>query len=332
MTPVLTYPIHTGPHHRTADATQIPAGWDAASDRGDIAAPSPMPPTPTPTSAPWVPAGPVLTRLASSLSTAPADTTSGRYQYVEGRTWYRDITGPPGPAGWPQRIRVDQLWRTDDAANGRQVSTQISTTGCTPDGSDQSWTGHSGGDRFDQLPPTRAADLRSHLLITAGPDRDRPGHLIGGVAMLYERHAPTRPVRAALLRLLAEQPGLLVQTGVTDRVGRTGIDIALPYTDRSGVPRRDVLTIDPNTGQILAAFTTITGPVPPSDPRMGPHARDAIVAEADGYRLYTDSRRTPDTDTPPAGCQHPAATRCLTSLGGVHVLAAPVGAGRCGRG
>lgn len=266
----------------------------------------PSVPMTTPNSAPPIAAGPVLTRLADTLADAPADTTSGAYQYVERRTWYRRIIGTPGPNGWPERVRIDQLWRTDDAASGRQVSVHVAADGCTPDGGEASWTGRA-RDPFDQPPPSKPAELRARLLSAAGPGEHEPEHIVGGVAMLYERQALARPVRAAVVRLLAGQPGLLVRTGVTDRVQRPGMDVILPYTDRSGVPRRDVLTIDATTGVLLAAFSTIAGPIPPQDPSLGPDAREAIIAEADSYRLYVDSRRTPDTHTPAAGCEHPAA-------------------------
>ncbi|WP_431893347.1 hypothetical protein [Micromonospora haikouensis] len=266
--------------------------------------PAPSAPTTPRSSTPPVPAGPVLTRLADTLTDAPADTTRGDYQYIERRTWYRDIIGPPGPTGWPERVRIDQLWRTDDADDGRQVSVHTGTGGCIPDGGDDSWAGGA-GDRFDQPPPRQPATLRTRLLAAAGPGETGPEHIVGGVAMLYERHAPTRMVRATVLRLLAEQPGLLAQTGVTDRVQRPGVDVILPYTDRAGVPRRDILTIDATSGVLLAAHSIITGPIPPQDPRLEPHAADVIIAEAAGYRLYVDSRRTPNTHTPAAGCQHP---------------------------
>ncbi|MDG4784995.1 hypothetical protein O7626_03445 [Micromonospora sp. WMMD1102] len=266
----------------------------------------PSVPMKTPTSAPPVPAGPVLTRLADTLADAPADTTTGGYQYVERRTWYRTIIGPPGPDGWPARVRIDQLWRTDDAASGRQVSMHVAAEGCSPDGGESSWTGRS-TDPFDRPPPSNPADLLAHLLTATGPEQPRPEHIVGGVAMLYERQALARPVRAALLRLLAAQPGLLVRTGVTDRIHRPGMDVILPYTDQAGVPRRDILTIDATTGVLLAAVSTIAGAIPPQDPQLGADAREAILAEADSYRLYVDSRRTPDTRTPAAGCQHPAA-------------------------
>ncbi|QDY11144.1 hypothetical protein FJK98_31695 [Micromonospora sp. HM134] len=268
--------------------------------------PDPPAPMSPPSSAPPVPAGPVLTRLAATLGDAPADTTLGAYQYVERRTWYQQIIGPPGPTGWPERVRVDQLWRTDDGAEGRLVSVHLDAHGCIPDdGGSGSWAGRA-GDRFDQPPPRQPDALRVHLLIAGRPEEDRPQDIVGGVAMLYERHAPTRPVRAAVLRLLAQQPGLLAQAGVTDRGQRPGMDLILPYTDRSGVPRRDILTIDAHSGVLLAARGAITGPIPSQDPRLGPDYPALIIAEAANYRLYVDSRRTPDTRTPAAGCQHPA--------------------------
>ncbi|MEV4826817.1 hypothetical protein AB0K25_00595 [Micromonospora sp. NPDC049257] len=281
--------------------------------------PTPPGPTTPPSSTPPVPAGPVLTRLAGTLADAPADTTRGDFQYVERRTWYRDVIGPPGPTGWPERVRVDQLWRTDDAADGRLVSVHVESGSCIPDGGSGSWAGRT-GDRFDQPPPRQPDALRTHLLIAGGPGETRPQDIVGGIAMLYERHALTRPVRAAVLRLLAEQPGLLAQSGVTDRVGRPGMDVILPYTNRSGVPWRDILTIDEHSGILLAAHSVLAGPIPPQDPRLGPDFPAVIIAEAASYRLYVDSRRTPNTHTPAAGCQHPTlragAGQRLAAVGG----------------
>lgn len=286
-------------------ALVLVAGCAGPTVQPPVSMPTPTPAS-TPSSAPPVAAGPVLTRLADRLSDAPADTTAGDYQYVERRTWYRDIIGPPGPAGWPVRVRIDQMWRTDDAGSGRQVSVHVAAGGCTPRDGDSSWTRHA-SDPFDQRSARTPADLRAHLLRAAGPEETKPKHIVGGIAALYERQALTRPVRAAALRLLAEQPGMLVRTGVTDRIHRPGMDVILPYTDQLGVPRRDILTIDASTGVLLAAYSTITGPIPPLDPRMGLDAKDVILAEADSYRLYVDSRRVSTTRVPAAGCQHPAA-------------------------
>ncbi|MGC4804967.1 hypothetical protein [Micromonospora sp. DT233] len=276
--------------------------------------PSPTTPPTAPPSEPPVPAGPVLTRLADTLTDAPADTTNGKYQYTERRTWYRDIIGPPGPTGWPLRVRFEQLWRTDDATNGRHLSVQTTANGCAPDEGDTRWA-DSTAHQFNEPTPRTPAELRAYLLAVAG-DRTGPEHIIGGVAMLYERYAPTRPVRTAILRLLAKQPGLLVQTGVVDRAQRPGIDVILPHTDQSGVPQHDILTIDPTSGVLLAAHTTITGPIPPQDPDRGPDVQKIITADADSYRLYIDNRRTPSTRTPAAGCHHPAALPSALDLTG----------------
>src|SRR5437773_3440567 len=47
-----------------------------------------------------------------------------------------------------------------------------------------------------------------------------------------------KPVRAAMLRILAEQPGILARQGATDRLGRTGVLVSLPYVDAQGVTDR----------------------------------------------------------------------------------------------
>jgi hypothetical protein len=70
------------------------------------------------------------------------------------------------------------------------------------------------------------------------------GALLGGPA--------SQATKAALYRLLADQPGVQVMAGVTDPLGRTGVAVA----DGTGI----VLLIDPGTGAMLASTTAHVHP------------------------------------------------------------------------
>ena len=78
--------------------------------------------------------------------------------------------------------------------------------------------------------------------------------------------APSRPgTRAAIYRLLAEQPGLSSAPGVIDPVGRVGIAI--------GAGGGDYLIIQPGTAELLA-YTS------------HPVRADAVMAASDGVEVY----------------------------------------------
>jgi hypothetical protein len=78
--------------------------------------------------------------------------------------------------------------------------------------------------------------------------------------------APSRPgTRAAIYRLLAEQPGLSIAPGVTDPLGRVGVAIG----DGGG----DYLIIQPSTAELLA-YTS------------HPVRADSAMPASDGVEVY----------------------------------------------
>jgi hypothetical protein len=97
------------------------------------------------------------------------------------------------------------------------------------------------------------------------------GALLGG---------PVTPAtRAALYRLLADQPGVQVFSGVTDPLGRTGVAIG----DGTGM----YLLIDSRTGAMLASTTA---PV---------HSGLKIAATRAGTEVILKSGWTPSLGTLP---------------------------------
>ncbi|MEV0583677.1 hypothetical protein [Nonomuraea sp. NPDC050310] len=112
--------------------------------------------------------------------------------------------------------------------------------------------------RGEDLPAEAAAEARAETY---------PAFVLGAARFLLDSPA-TPATRAAVLRLLAAQPGLTMQQGVTDPAGRSGVQIGL-----AGSPVQ--LTVDP-TGAKLLAFT-YTGPDVP-EKRAGTSVRAAQVS------------------------------------------------------
>ncbi|TWD17611.1 hypothetical protein FB570_111224 [Streptomyces sp. T12] len=73
---------------------------------------------------------------------------------------------------------------------------------------------------------------------------------------------PVKPgVRAAAYRLMADLPGVQVDTGVTDPLGRVGVGVTFPGTSPTplgGV--RQQLVVDPSSGELLAEQTLLIEP------------------------------------------------------------------------
>lgn len=140
----------------------------------------------------------------------------------------------------------------------------------------------------------------------AADEPNRPVDVLWGYAMLAERQALRRPVRAALLQLLAEVPDLMLREQTRDRAGRPGTALELLYSDDQGMTVRLTLVIDPATGALLAAFTGVAGTPTSPDPNLPADALRQYQAGVDAdYRLYDAALYVATTDMPTAGCGGP---------------------------
>ncbi|MGV9210814.1 hypothetical protein ACTFTM_03020 [Micromonospora sp. RB23] len=93
-------------------------------------------------------------------------------------------------------------------------------------------------------PPADPARLRELLKVEYGP-----GAASKAVGMLYGLYVIPRAVRAEILWVLADLPGLRWRGQVTDRAGRAGV--AVTYDDREH-DAQSLLIFDANTGGLLA--------------------------------------------------------------------------------
>lgn len=267
---------------------------------GDVTDDAPAPPVtatpptaPSPTSSAPASAPATLLDLAAAAASAPAS-TPGAYHYARtvGEELVR-LTEVHG-AGFEG---ASALWSTDHeqwtAADGSVQAYHEITDITYPGGESAKWAqaggieppeggfateesrgplrsvgvvGHGGW-------PSDAEQLRAALLEPADPRTPEAALLLYRSALLLGSGAD-RELRGAVYRVLAEEPGLGVETGARDRVGRTAtvISVTAQHTaalqpeayrgdadrqgldlgpDRVGPLQRYAYLVDPATGRLL---------------------------------------------------------------------------------
>jgi hypothetical protein len=105
----------------------------------------------------------------------------------------------------------------------------------------------------DQPP---AGDLDAWLHV-GHPKENGPYETIVAVTDLARERLLTPAARAAALRIVAQLPGLTYDGTGTDRAGRAGAAFSMT-TDRSGLPTRHTLILDPATGSLLGYEQMLT--------------------------------------------------------------------------
>lgn len=199
--------------------------------------------------------GPALLKaIAARTGRLSDDTGTGRYSYVELRSWHlwTAVDGQRVTSEVvPQQTRT---WRASDGsgrietATLRASATSYRTEDYGPGELAALWPAGS----LSSDDRTLAAQLASGHPATNGP-----AERLVAVQDAYQQ-MPLRPdVRAALLRYLARTPGLEVTGNVADRAGRLGLAFSLE-SDYSGLPTRYTLIIDPGNGRLLGSEEMLT--------------------------------------------------------------------------
>ncbi|TDE08735.1 hypothetical protein [Jiangella asiatica] len=102
--------------------------------------------------------------------------------------------------------------------------------------------------------------LRDQLL-TVWPEADDPAAaLFQAVREVYGERALGPAVQAATLAMLASEPGVVALGEMTDRSGRDAVAFGTD-SDDSGLDRRHVLLVDPESGRMLGYEEVLTGDV-----------------------------------------------------------------------
>jgi hypothetical protein len=199
-------------------------------------------------------AGAQLRALADKLVDAPYEHHIGRYTYHHIRIWGDPVMSSPDGRYVLGYASEDETWQAADGT-GRQTTVQRDPE--YPDRESRDYyqrvmksAGPATPNTYPlppmDIPPLPAdrAGLRELLKVKYGA-----GAVPKEVTMVYDRYAVPRPIRAQILRILADVPGFVWRGTVTDRVGRTGV--AITFDDREH-GQQSLLIFDPHTGQLLA--------------------------------------------------------------------------------
>lgn len=203
-----------------------------------------------------------------SLSTqvAGADVTSAvvpqevaRTVAADGDATLRTVAGTPS---FPSE-EYERAWRRDGepVAAGEDLGTLVVPA-------DQAL--------FPDPPPTTADAMRDYLARAHPLDEGGTSQLFVAVSDLAREWTLDAPQRAALLEVLAAAPDVEVVGEGTDRAGRPGVALATE-SDRTGLPTRYLLVLDPASGAVLASEQQLT---------TDPGALDVPVPSTIAYTLF----------------------------------------------
>jgi hypothetical protein len=232
--------------------------------------------TPTRTVSPTPPtdaAGPLIA-MADLLVAGPPDATYGRYYYTRIEEWSRaddHIVGflrqewhtiDGGLIRWQKRLPGQPASSFDMAHIGVPGTFDAVRPTRDTGGADevQSFIERHGAPSGNPVELARAIDSDNGgqpLTVPCPPACDitiRPIVFFDAITGLYRETYVDRSARAALLRLIAVQPGVMLLGEVTDRAGRKAIAVAVT---EGGV--RFSLLFDRKTGVLLASERAVPG-------------------------------------------------------------------------
>jgi hypothetical protein len=206
------------------------------------------------------PAADHLRALADTIADAPYDGRTGRYTYVHYKSWggvmqgtadgheisYTEELQTWSAADGSGRIRHTMLEPEYRDEASRRAFEKATAPLIGRQNTDDLGPGMIGGGR--PLPADRPTLTRR---LNAG---DGPAFVARTVADHYQSTAIPRPIRAEILRVLADQKGFVWRGTVTDRAGRPGVAITADEKDV-----QSILVFDPRTGALLALETVSLG-------------------------------------------------------------------------
>ncbi|MEU4161990.1 CU044_5270 family protein [Actinoplanes sp. NPDC026670] len=204
----------------------------------------------------------VLTGIADRAATASDPARSGDYEHLVIRSWslwtYVDDERVTS-AIIPSRT---ESWRGSDNSGRRSTSyekAQFTSLGrevlwraqnLFDDGLDpwsQEYAAGQFGAMWADQPPIGDLDRWLHI---GHPRENGPFETLVAVTDLARERLLTPATRSGLLRIVAQLPGLTYDGTVTDRAGRAGAAFSIT-SDRTGLPTRHTLIVDPATGALL---------------------------------------------------------------------------------
>jgi hypothetical protein len=277
---VAAVPVALGGHVRSAAA----AGRQVPAVRGPDPAPSARNP---------------LGELAQHLADTAYDRQRGRYTYLHTHYWALDTTATAHRTTSRIAVFDEQLWIAADNS-GRDRLARLPDQ---PAGGPLRWSTPKPGAGTNEdfpagrhprslpEPPSADPDTLAAQLDTIQPRANGPQSVVRAIADIYRDTAPPKPVRAAMLRLLASVGAVTYRGRVTDRAGRPGVAVSVD----SDV--RDTLIFDESTGVLLAFEAVLL--TQPGGLDIGPGAiRESVLYLGYGH---TDQVGVPPTAWLPSG-------------------------------
>jgi len=185
--------------------------------------------------------------------------------------------------------------------------------------------GSSSGSTDDVQSPVDVSDLPVHpgsLAQVLAAGRLGTGRLaLQGADAVFERAARllvgptvgmTPSLASALLRIMAEEPGVQLLGTVTDHEGQTGTGIAMPSVVHAGV---NEVVVDPSTGVLLEADFALPG-------HTLAHAHSKVCTTGRGATVTPRGSRPTGGGT--GGATSPPSTECSTVVARSALVVAPL--------
>ncbi|MFI6703624.1 CU044_5270 family protein [Streptomyces sp. NPDC050509] len=249
----------------TAAVVALAVLFGGAATRSAVDAPSPLS---VDAGAPAVP----LAELAERVRRAAANRTAAPLPGTDVQTWSMGLRddGSAAPVTVAEerttRRHHDGSWTetvvaTDPRRPGRPV-----LTGDGPAVGDRTvlsettrLAGNAPDTSYPESPPHTVTGLRAYLLHGARlPDPPGLPALLDAVSAYLKAWTPGPRETAALVGVLAAEPGLRPAGTVTDRLGRTGLAYVYDSPADRGEPLRRLVILDPRDGRVLGMEITYT--------------------------------------------------------------------------
>lgn len=190
------------------------------------------------------PARPHLHPLIRDLAAAACDTQKGRYAHTQTRQWATNMSSSGGVTTLDVQVWQYQRWRAPNSS-GRAVTMTHPTEGRAR----TEKTYRPGQTPVEALRLATDPGLLAAQLTFLQPIDEGPEFYLRAWADVNAWYSPNQPQRATALEVLRNTDGIEFHRTARDRGGRTGIGLSVT-SDNGGT--RDLLILDPRTGELLA--------------------------------------------------------------------------------
>ncbi len=191
-----------------------------------------------------IPAREHLRPLIRDLGAAACDTQKGRYAHTQTRQWATNVSASGGTTTLDVQVWQYQRWRGPDSS-GRAITITQPTEGQAR--TDETY--RPGQTPVEALRLATDPGLLAAQLSHIQPTEEGPQFYLRAWAEVNAWYSPDRAQRAAALAVFRDTDGIDFNGTTHDRTGRPGIALSVT-SDNGGT--RDLLILDPRTGELLA--------------------------------------------------------------------------------